>query len=149
MIDGPDRIIDGWGKIYEGLIALYLRKPILDMWEGHVSCIEPAIGSTGGVPDCYLAEHPIGGWVEFKVANDKGDFKLEPSQRLWLRSSRAHIDNVAICALDKEGIWLFHAHLAIDVAENVYKIGAKKVRLPSLTPALLRTLCREAWCCGK
>src|SRR5690349_11379619 len=84
------------------------RKPWLDEWPGHVSLVEPSLGSTAGIPDAHLvAQRFPPGWVEFKALDHEGAFKLEPSQRLWGKDFVRYSNRCAYVVLDPKGFQTF------------------------------------------
>lgn len=107
-----------------------LRKDWLAGWLGHVTRVEPTIGSTNGAPDVHLAWDGMTCWVEFKIADEHGNFALLADQRLWHRAYCAHSRNAIVCPMDKEGFWLIPSRrvIAPDAPQNTYALDAKKVK---------------------
>ena len=123
---------------------LELRPQWLSHWHGHITLVEPTIGSTNGAPDAHLSWDDTSLWVEFKVAEDDGSFLIRPQQRLWHRSYIKHSSDSWVVVMDKEGFWMVSARKALEEA-NVYKIGAKKLKWSLLTKSnrLLLPLIRD------
>jgi hypothetical protein len=85
---------------------IVLRQKWLEDWPGHATLIEPTIGSTAGAPDASLVAKSFEpGWVEFKALDPDGLFKMEPSQRLWMRDFIRSSSRCAIVAMDNLGFF--------------------------------------------
>lgn len=99
---------DPRSELYAGVQRdeLLLRPKWLACWEGHVSFIEPSIGSSAGVPDVHLIDHGFDpGWVEFKALDGHGTFKLKPEQRGWMRSYSVFSSRCAVVVMDALGFY--------------------------------------------
>ena len=89
---------------------LKLRPLWLSQWPGHVTLVEPSIGSTFGAPDASLvADYFTPGWVEFKAMDKEGWFKMRPEQRAWARDFMKHSRRCALVIMDSEGFYIAHA----------------------------------------
>jgi hypothetical protein len=111
------------------------RKRWLAEWPGHITCVEPTIGSTDGAPDVMLACrsslcHFDPGWVEFKWIED-GSVKLEASQRFWMRQFLRHSNRVAVVSMDRDG---FYIHPAKEFLLGSLKPSYAVASLPSPLP---------------
>lgn len=107
------------------------RKKWLAFWLGHVTKVEPAIGSTIGAPDVILENAPFYTWVEFKVADDEGNFCVRTPQVRWhAKYLQAGNKTALFVVMDKEGWWLFPSSVVVNDKvriHNVYRLSGKKV----------------------
>lgn len=128
-----------------------LRAIWLSHWEGHVSRIEPAVGSSFGFPDTLLAAKQDMGLVEFKAADKSTAIEFRPAQRAWARSFLPHCPKAAVVALDDEGFWCFsYSHVPDLVGANgrltVLLVPAvKKVKWKQASFPVLLDVTRKAW----
>ena len=111
-----------------------MRPAWLAAFPGETSLIEPGLGSSPGVPDCWAAILLDHGWVEFKAVSPEGIFILEPTQKLWLRRNLTQFRAVAFVIMDDEGFWTVSGvkvlaylleHGGLNV--NVYAVAGRKV----------------------
>lgn len=88
---------------------MILRPKWLECWPGHVTLVEPSVGSTFGAPDASLvADRFPPGWVEFKAMDEDGWFVMRPEQRMWAKDFLRHSNRAALVIMDNEGFYITH-----------------------------------------
>ena len=91
-----------------------LRSKWLSEWTGQVTRVEPATGSTTGVPDTFLINAKSAGWLEFKVVGNGGTFEIRTPQRRWHRHFMEYSTASGFCILSTQGFWLINSRAAIE-----------------------------------
>jgi hypothetical protein len=106
------------------------RPDWLAEWPGHVSLIEPSIGSTFGVPDVSLVARGFDpGWNEFKWMDEDGRFVLRPEQRAWMRDFIRHSSRCAITVMNELGFLTIPIR---EVLRGPYQSSYSAPSLPSI-----------------
>jgi hypothetical protein len=122
-----------------------LRKRFLEAWPGHVTLVEPGtFGATPGAPDASLACATSRPWVEFKVADAQGFFKLERAQPGWHNAYNEHRHDAYFVIMTDLAIWIARSRRVMPFINgligNVHSFPAQclpwselpRVSLPSL-----------------
>jgi hypothetical protein len=79
-----------------------------------VNRIEPAVGSTSGIPDTLLVRQELLHFVEFKSLEGDGLFTIRPTQRLWHKAFCQHSEASSFCIVNQEGWWMMSSAKALE-----------------------------------
>lgn len=110
-----------------------LRARWLSQWSGMVTCIEPTIGSTFGAPDVHLANAAVDGFVEFKVLEAGGTFKIRQNQRIWHAKYQRIRSNSGFCIVCQQGFWMMPSKAGL----LNQRITGEPMNWESLRPSIL------------
>jgi hypothetical protein len=116
-----------------GREELKLRSRWLSQWCGMVTCIEPSIGSTFGAPDVHVANVVVDGFIEFKVLETGGTFKIRQNQRIWHAKYQRIRPNSAFCILCQQGFWLIPSKPAL----INQRVAGEPMNWEALRPSIL------------
>lgn len=79
-----------------------------------VNRIEPATGSTYGLPDVLLVRGDLIHFVEFKALEADGLFSIRPKQRLWHKEFVQQSEASSFCIVNREGWWMMSSVKALE-----------------------------------
>lgn len=116
-----------------GREELKLRARWLSQWSGMVTRIEPTIGSTFGAPDVHVGNAAVDGFIEFKVLETGGTFRIRQNQRIWHAKYQRIRANSGFCILCQQGFWIIPSKAGL----LNQRVTGEPMNWEALRPAIL------------